>query len=216
MAACCNPHEYDAVFTSKYARRTAKKLQSSGLGETAERLVDFLDGQGLDGATVLEIGGGVGGLHMELLRRGAASATNVELSTAYDAEAARLLAEACLTDRVTRRIVNLATDPDEVPPADVVVLHRVVCCYPDFEELLGAAADHARRVLVFSFPRPRLLTRLETLVENASYAVRRQDFRTFVHSPAAMVGVLAERGFREVQSGRTAMWQYSGVVRTEP
>ena len=36
--------------------------------------------------------------------------------------------------------------------ADVVVLHRVVCCYPDYERLLGAAADHSRRLLVFSHP----------------------------------------------------------------
>lgn len=216
MSSCCSRHEYDAVFTSKYARRTAKKLKASGLDETAGRMANFLSGEGIDGLTVLEIGGGVGGLHMELLRRGASRATNVELSTAYDAEAARLLADAGLADRVTRRIVNLATDPDAVPAADVVVLHRVVCCYPDFEGLLGAAADHARRMLVFSYPRPRVLTRAQTLLENASYAIRRQDFRTFVHAPRAMLGVLADRGLSEVHSGRSALWQYSGTVRSEP
>ena len=81
MAACCDPHEYDAVFTSKYARRTARKLRTSGLDDTAARMVDFVVTQGIDGATVLEIGGGVGGLHIELLRRGALTATNVELSS---------------------------------------------------------------------------------------------------------------------------------------
>ena len=39
-------------------------------------------------------------------------------------------------------------------PADVVVLHRVVCCYPDYQRLLGAAASHAGRLLVFSHPPP--------------------------------------------------------------
>jgi hypothetical protein len=43
-------------------------------------------------------------------------------------------------------------DPEAVEPADMVVLHRVVCGYPDYERLLGAAADHARRALVFSYP----------------------------------------------------------------
>ena len=104
MSACCNPHEYDAVFTSKYARKTAKELQTSGLDDTARRMVDFLDAQGLE---------------------------NAELSTAYDGEAVRLLNEAGLTERVTRRIVDLAAGPEAVPQADVVVLHRVVCCYPD-------------------------------------------------------------------------------------
>jgi hypothetical protein len=47
------------------------------------------------------------------------------------------------------RIHDLAADPGAVEPADLVVLHRVVCCYPDYERLLGAAADHARRGLVW-------------------------------------------------------------------
>ena len=150
---------------------------------------------------------------MELLRRGASVATNVELSSSYDAEAARLLDEAGLTERVTRRIVDLAANPEAVPEADVVVLHRVVCCYPDFPRLLGAAADHARRAMVFSYPRQRLLTQAQTLLENLSYVVRRQDFRTFVHSPEAMVDVLADHGQIEVMTGRNQMWQFSGSAR---
>lgn len=181
----------------------------------ARRMVEFLDDQGLQGATVLEIGGGVGGLHLELLRRGASTATNAELSHSYDVEAARLLNEAGLTERVTRRIVDLAANPEALPEADVVVLHRVVCCYPDFRRLLGAAADHARRMMVFSYPRERLLTRAETLLENLSYQVRRQDFRTFVHSPEAMVDVLADHGQMAVMTGRNRMWQFTGSVRAD-
>lgn len=213
MAGCCDPHEYDAVFTSKYARRTARKLRASGLDDMAGRMVDFVVTQGIDGATVLEIGGGVGGLHIELLRRGALTATNVELSSSYDAEAAELLDEAGLTGRVDRRIFDFATDPEAVPRADVVVLHRVVCCYPDFQRLLGTAADRARRVLVFSYPRPHVLTRAGTLLENLTYAARGQDFRTFVHSPKAMTAVLADHRLDAVQSGQNAMWQFTGTVR---
>jgi len=57
---------------------------------------------------------------------------------------------------VQGRIQDLAQDPGAVEPADLVVLHRVVCCYPDYERLLAAAADHGRRALVFSYhPRTR-------------------------------------------------------------
>ena len=115
MPACCDPGEYDVVFTSKYARRTAKSLRKSGLDDTATKMADFLTDQGLDGATVLEIGGGVGGLHLELIRRGASQATNAELSGAYESEAAKLLAESGLADRVTRRIADVVTDPGSIP-----------------------------------------------------------------------------------------------------
>ena len=124
-------------------------------------MVGFLEQEGIAGATVLEIGGGVGEIHLELLRRGAERAVNLELSPAYDAEAARLASEAGVQDRVERRLHDIAVDPEAIAPADVVVLHRVVCCYPDYERLLGAAAAHARRALVFSHPRRNLISRAD-------------------------------------------------------
>ena len=40
--------------------------------------------------------------------------------------------------------LDIARSPEAVAPADVVVLHRVVCCYPDHVALLTAAGEHAR------------------------------------------------------------------------
>ena len=214
MPGCCRPDEYDSVFPSSYARRKARQYQDAGLDDMAARLVDFLVEQGLTGSSVLEVGGGVGGLHLELLRRGAVRATNLELSRSYDAEAARLIAAAGVGGRVDRRIVDLAADPTAVEDADLVVLHRVVCCYPDFRSLLGAAADRSRRALVLSYPRPRALTRAQTALENVGYAVRRRGFRTFVHAPEQMERVLAEHGHQVVRTGRNRMWQFTGTVRT--
>lgn len=213
MTGCCDPREYDRVFTRKYARRKAESWRTSGSDELARLLIDFLAAQGVSGATVLEVGGGVGSLHLELLRRGAATATNLELSSTYDHEAAQLLAETGLADRVDRRILDLAVAAEAVPAADLVVLNRVVCCYPDFEALLSAVADRTCRAVAFSYPRPRFLTRAETWLENVGYAIRGRKFRSFVHSPPAMLAVLERHGLTPVFADRTAMWQVSGAVR---
>ena len=201
-------------FTTAYASRTARRLQASGLDDTATRMVELLVSQGVEGATVLEIGGGVSGLHMELLRQGAAKATNLELSGSYEAEAARLVSEAGLADRVDRQLVDIVVEPEAVEAADVVVLHRVVCCYPDYRGLLGAAADHARRALVFSYPRPHVVNRATTFVENIGSAVRRREFRGFVHSRDAMLAVLAEHGHDVVDTGGNRFWQFAGTARS--
>ena len=158
MGECCDGHGYQETFGEGFARRMSRRYHQRGLSRTQQRLVDFLAERGLEGATVLEIGGGIGEIQVELLRRGAASATNLEISENYEAEAADLLRETGLAGRVSRRFHDIATSPDEVEPADIVVLHRVVCCYPDYEKLLGAAAGHARRMLVFSHPPRNLLS----------------------------------------------------------
>jgi magnesium-protoporphyrin O-methyltransferase len=98
-----------------------------------------------------------------------------------------------------------------VEPADIVVLNRVVCCYPDYERLLGAAAEHARRLLVFSHPPRSPLARSIVALENLAFRLRRMEFRTFAHPPEAMLAVLRERGLRPAYGHRGLLWHVEGL-----
>ena len=192
----------------------AKRYRKRGLDRTARRMVAFLEGRGVVGATVLEIGGGLGEIQLELLKRGASGATNLELSPGYDDEARALLREAGLEQRVERLIHDIACDRDGIAPADVVVLHRVVCCYPDYEPLLAAAAEHSRRMLVFSYPPRNAVSRTVVAAQNLLFAMLRREFRTFAHPPSAMLGVLEARGLRPTFAHRGKVWQITGLERS--
>jgi magnesium-protoporphyrin O-methyltransferase len=211
--SCCEPGRYDRMFGSGFSRHLARRYRRRGLDRTAARMVEFLSSHGVEGASVLEIGGGVGDIQLELLRRGAARATSLELAGSYDADAAALAAEAGMTDRISRRHVDLASSPEAVEAHDIVVLHRVVCCYPDYERLLGAAADHARRLLVFSHPPRNVLSRTLTSVQNQFFRLRGMTFRTYVHDPSAMRGVAAQGDLAVSYSHRGAAWHIVGLTR---
>jgi magnesium-protoporphyrin O-methyltransferase len=213
VAGCCNPRGCDRFFTPRFARRMAKRYRKRGVDGTARRMVDFVAGHGIEGATVLEVGGGVGEIQLELLKRGAARAVNLELSPAYEEEAERLLREAGLAERAERRLVDIAVDPEAVEAADVVVLHRVVCCYPDYERLLGAVAQHARRLVVFSYPPRNAVSRLFVAAANLVFRLLRREYRSFVHPPAAMLAVLEERGLRDAFASHSLVWQVAGLER---
>ena len=210
---CCDPRGYDRVFTAATARSSAERYRRRGLDRTARGMVAALRRDGLRGATVLEIGGGIGGIQLELLRAGAASAVNLELSPAYDGEAHRLLADAGLSGRVTRRLVDIVTAPDGVAAADLVVLHRVVCCYPDHARLLAAAAAHARDRLVVSFPRCSPAVRAAFAAENLTHRLRGRDFRVFVHRPEAMIEVLTRAGLELRTLSGGPVWRYALATR---
>jgi 2-polyprenyl-3-methyl-5-hydroxy-6-metoxy-1,4-benzoquinol methylase len=191
----------------------AKRYRRRGVDPAATQMVDFLSQEDLTGATILEIGGGVGEISVELLRRGAESATIAELSTSYDEEARRLAEKAGVANRVQRRIVNVAEAPEAVERADLVVLHRVVCCYPDYARLLGAAANRARHRLAFSHPPRNVLSRAIFAIENSTFALTRKEFRAFVHPPQAMLEVLAARGLTPAFTHRGRMWHVEGLAR---
>jgi magnesium-protoporphyrin O-methyltransferase len=201
------------MFGGRFARQMAARYRRRGLDATAQAIVDLVAERGVEGATVLEIGGGAGEIQLELLKRGAASATNLELSPGYEAEAAALIEEAGFAGRVQRRLVDIATDPAEVQPADVVVLHRVVCCYPDFERLLGAAAGKARRQLVFSYPPRNAVSRAVVGTQNLLFRAAGREFRTFAHPPEAMFAVLAEHGLEVRAAHRGRVWQVASLSR---
>ena len=175
-------------------------------------MVDELRGRGIDGATVLEVGGGVGAIEIELLRAGAARATIVELSDGYEAEARTLLAASSLEGRVERRLGDFVEQAAEVETADVVVMHRVVCCYPDEEALVGAATDHTGRLLALSFPRDTLLARtaagLFNLVMRAIF-----DFRMYVRPAQAVLAPAQARGLRVVHEHEGLFWRLAVLER---
>jgi magnesium-protoporphyrin O-methyltransferase len=213
MAGCCNPRGCDRFFGGRFARRVARRYRERGLDRTARRMVEFLDADGLAGATVLEIGGGVGEIQLELLKLGAGRTVNLELSPGYEAEAARLIREAGVDGRVERRLHDIAVDPAAIPPADIVILNRVVCCYPDYERLLSAAADHATRRLVFSHPPRNLASRAIVGAQNLSLRLTGREFRTFAHPPQAMLDVLERHGLRSAFRHRGVPWQVAGLER---
>lgn len=109
--------------------------------------------------------------------------------------------------------VDLAGAPEAVEPADIVVLHRVVCCYPDYRRLLRAAAGRARRAVVFSHPGNALWTRVASRALNALYTVTGNPYRSFAHDPRAMEDVLVHHGFAPRYRERSGPWHVVGTVR---
>ncbi len=211
--SCCSPHGHHEFFSEKMALRDAKRYRQRGLDDAGRRVVDFLRARGAEGATVLEVGGGVGAIQLELLQVGASRAENVELSPAYEEHAAALARERGVEDRVERRLFDFAERPSDVGAADFVILHKVVCCYPDYGSLVGAAADHARRALVLTFPRDAWWTRLGIAAENLRERLRGRAFRAYVHPPADVVAVALERGFRSARREQGAVWLFEGLAR---
>ncbi len=212
MSSCCRPESYGAFFSEKAARRALRRYRKRGLDGLSARIAAVVREHGVRGATVLEIGGGIGALEVELLQAGAARGMNVELSPEYEEAAAELAEELRLDDRLERRIGDFVAEPS-VPDADAVVLNRVVCCYPDYDALVGAAAERTRRLLVFSFPRERALVRTAFTLMNLWLRLTRNDFRGFVHPVRAMLDVAERRGLTPVLEHRGFFWQLAALER---
>jgi 2-polyprenyl-3-methyl-5-hydroxy-6-metoxy-1,4-benzoquinol methylase len=214
VSDCCTPKGYRQIFSEKSAAGEANRYRRKGLDGTSKRIFDFIKGRGVEGKTLLEVGGGIGAIEIELLKAGMETAVNVELTPTYESAASELILEAGLSDRVERRVIDFAEAGTDVQSADVVVMNRVICCYPDMPKLVGAASDRARDMLVMSFPNRRWWTRLGLAAANFGFRVIRMQFRVFLHPPARILAAVEERGFQIRLNQSALMWQVVALERT--
>lgn len=196
------------MFGARFARRSLKRYTTRGLDRIEARMVASAAESPLDGARVLEIGGGIGKLQVELLAAGAAQGEVVELLSAYEPYALELAREKGLEGRTTFRVSDILEEPGATEPADVVFMNRVVCCSPDGVALTGEAARLARRVLVLSVPRDEVWMRAAVGLMNAWFRLIRRSFRVFVHSRAALREVAEAQGLQLADSGRGVAWEF--------
>jgi SAM-dependent methyltransferase len=215
VSTCCSLFT-DVAGRQFDAGKVAQELVSyhkSGPGPTTRLLRDLLVDAGLARGVLLDIGTGFGALTFELLDRGMARAVAVDASSAYlaaAAEEARRRATDKNIELVHGDFVDVAAT---LPCADIVALDRVVCCYPQMEPLVRAAASRAYGTLALSYPRELWYVRAALAIENLRRRMAGNPFRTFVHSPRAMEQLIQGAGFRLRKRRRTWMWSIDVFVR---
>jgi magnesium-protoporphyrin O-methyltransferase len=210
MDCCAHQQGLNKVFNADYARREVRAYLKKGIDKHARRMVEAVLAADVNGASVLEVGGGIGGLHQELLKRGAARAVGVDISAAYVSAAQSLAEKLGTRERVDYRVADFARESDSVPAADLVLLHRVVCCYPDMPALVAAAGRHTRRLMALSFPRAAWYMRLFEKLTNFAMWLTRSGFRFYLHAPEAIVAAAAAVGLRPAQ--HISSWPWRIVV----
>jgi ubiquinone/menaquinone biosynthesis C-methylase UbiE len=174
-------------------------------------LLDLLDHGELVGRTVLELGCGLGGLTLATLSQGAAHATGIDLSPVAIREASRLAQESGFGEQVSFAVGDAARV--QLSTSDVVILDKVICCYPQVDALLEnslrATSSTYAFVLPFSVGVRGILARIGISLENLTRWVRRQSFRAFVHDVPRIEARVAEAGFERVATARRFIWYVS-------
>lgn len=152
MGDCCRP-DLERGFDERIAERDLRAYRRHGLSGDQRALLGALVDHGVRDQTILDVGAGVGAIHHDLLRAGARSITDVDGSSAYLAVARSEAERQGDADRITYHHGDIVDLGDTVEPADIVILVRVLCCYPDMPAIVSASTARARRVYGLVYPR---------------------------------------------------------------
>lgn len=207
MDACGCDADGFAIFDRPTAEKDRDRYRRNGPDRTTRMLLDLLAPYHSAGATVLDIGGGIGIVDHELLRAGAGHAVLVDASGAYLDVARQEARRLNLLDRMEFVEGDFVGRAAGIDSADIVTLDRVVCCYPDAEGLVGLSAARARTAYGLVLPRDRPLTRIAMRLENLWFRLRRKAYRAYVHPTARVDEIAAANGLHPASERRTALWR---------
>lgn len=210
----CNCCEItDKTFSEQEAKANLKDYRRHGPAKQTKLILEAIRSLGLKNAALLDIGGGIGAIHHELLKDVAREATHVDASSAYLKIATEETERLGHTEQVKFVHADFTDVASELPPADIVTLDRVVCCYPNFRALLRAAASKSRTAIAMTYPREAWWTRSVVAMMNFIQKIRRDPFRVFVHPVAEMESVLNEAGLRKISARRLFVWEMACYQR---
>jgi magnesium-protoporphyrin O-methyltransferase len=203
----CQCQGIESLFNQRLAATQLERVRRRGPLKTTRLLVEALRQRGVHGRTLLDIGGGVGTVQHQLLASGLREATDVDASSAYIQAAKSESTRLGFEGRVQYHFGNFLDLAHGIPPADIVTLDRVICCFDDMPGLVGASAEKAHLRYGVVYPRDAWWARLVFRLVNINHRLRGNQFRVFTH-PRAQVEALLERNGLVLGFHRMAgVWQ---------
>lgn len=208
---CCQCQGIEKTFDRKTAARNLKHYRRKGPNRSTAILLEALKEQGIDGLSLLDIGGGVGAIQHELLKAGAATAVGVDASSAYIEAAKEEAQRQGHDDRVSYQFGNFVDLAKDLETADIVTLDRVICCYHDALSLVGMSGNLASKYYGVVYPRDTWWVKLGWRVAGtlAGLVMRmlRNPFRSYLHSSEEVNSILTDMGFQQRFRSTQGIWQ---------
>jgi Methyltransferase domain len=202
---CCRPRY--SVFDERLVQGEVRTYRRNGPDQQSRELAGALLREGLQGATAVDIGAGVGAIGHQLVAAGAAQLTDVDGSPAYLAAAREEAERLGTADRwqfLEGDYVALAGDIGQV---DVVTLGRVLCCYEDWRVLVSASTARARRLYGVIYPVSRWWIRAGAAVANAIAGLFTDKLRIYIHPDRQVDTAIRAAGFEPIHQHRGLFWQ---------
>ncbi|MBZ0283800.1 MAG: class I SAM-dependent methyltransferase [Anaerolineae bacterium] len=213
--SCCNQCQaIEDTFNQETAEGDLAHYHRHGPSRQTKLLLESLRTLGVNGLTLLDIGGGVGVIQHELFKAGIREAIDVDASRAYMNTARKESERQGNAERVRFYHGDFVQIAEQIEPADIVTLDRVICCYPDMPVLVSLSAQRARKFYAFVYPRDSWWTRPLGRLGNGFLWLTRDKFRFFIHPIREVDSILRANGFRpHLQRSAGLIWQVAIYIR---
>lgn len=209
MNCCSNIECKNGIdnFFSKEAEKFLKRFKKRGLEKSQKNLVHGLQESSIGGKSILEIGCGVGALHAELIKLGASAATGVDISEEMIRLAKVYMKEIGFEKKTNYHKGDFVEISANVNSADITILDKVICCYPEVANLVEQSIRKTRQVYAFTLPRNIWWVKYPVIAGIRFLKLFRPAFHPYFHEHEIVNNRLTGNGFNKIYQNHTFMWE---------
>jgi len=218
MRSCCTSSAAGNgtnVFFSRHSDSYAKRFRRKGLEKAQKQMLEAVNRELVRGREVLDIGCGIGALHLTLLKEGAGHAVGVDMSEGMIREAQQLASELGVRGKSSYLLGDFVTLADLLPEADITLLDKVVCCYEQLDPLIEKSTARAKQIYAVTHPRNSLPVKLAFKTQISLAKIFHWSFHPFWHDWEQMKSHIRSKGFQLIYENSTLVWNILVFQRTE-
>jgi len=208
---CCGA---DLFFNTKKANREYRNYIKKGPSRVTKKIIRQLTEQDVEGKSLVDIGGGIGALQWWFLEQGGQHTTDIDASSGYLKQAQNHAMERGWQDKTSFVKGDFMEVYSQVEAANFMTLDKVVCCYPNFREILDATCSKAKECISLSYPMDGIVSRLIGFMGGLFFKLKQNPFKPYIHPVTEIRSIITERGFKAVRRELVFPWHVETYRRT--
>jgi 2-polyprenyl-3-methyl-5-hydroxy-6-metoxy-1,4-benzoquinol methylase len=208
---CCGA---DMFFDKKKATKEYRKYLKKGPTKATAKIIQQLEGQDLANKTLIDVGGGIGALQWWFLQQGGKHTTDIDASSGYLKQAQNHAATKGWHNNTNFVLGDCTEIYTELPDPDYITLDKVVCCYPNFEEILTVTCDKSQAYVALSYPMDGIIAQVIRNIGTLFFMLKRNPFRPFVHPVKEIRDIFAQKGYTRVAHNLAFPWHVETYAKS--
>jgi len=213
--SCCTSNSCSGtnIFFSRWSKSFAKRFRKKGLEKVQRYLLEGIRLEPVKDRHILDIGCGVGALHLTLLQEGAILATGIEAAEGMLEKAKEFSLSFGLQEKISYHLGDFVSLADTLPDAEITVMDKVVCCYENLDQLIETSTKKTKRMYGLTHPRNNILIGSMFRFQIAILKLFRFKFHPFWHDWDLMHKEINRQGFRLLYQKSTFVWNVAVFQR---
>jgi magnesium-protoporphyrin O-methyltransferase len=200
---CCGA---DLFFDEKIANKEYKTYLKNGPSRVTSKIISQIEKVTIKGKSLVDVGGGIGAIQWWFLQNGGQETVDIDASSGYIKKAQEHANKNNWNNR-TQFIMGNCTDVyDQVAPSEFITLDKVICCYPDYEEILEATCGKSKAYVSVSYPMDGLISNAIRALGALFFLLKKNPYRPYVHAVSSIRATFNTHGYERVAHDLAFPW----------